>query len=223
VCSRLYYLSLYEYTFEQRRNRLTTRFSKRSPSLSDAFLYCCTATFPHCPCDSWCIYEILGLAVLLPVDVSLCSVLSAVVAPLLHLTIVFKCVAAKILLQCWKHDHRPATNFTDVHSRCRLPSYEITRHIHFTFWPTLVHECVLYNCTLSRQGPLCKFVAAKIYASALETDDHRSATNFRNIIGIIIGFRVSDRCSLLFRAARRERYGTSSMSWSFGKLNEPEA
>jgi hypothetical protein len=113
---------------------------------------------------------------------------------LCHVGVPYKFVGAKILLQRWQHDHLPATNSNDDHNRSRLPSYEITRHVN------LLSDRFLY--VLCHVGVLCKFVAAKIFASALEADNNRSATNFLDVIRIIVGCRVSDRCSLLFHVAQ---------------------
>ena len=44
MCSRLYYLGLCKYTFAQRRNRLTTRFSERIPVYKRRMTVLCPCT-----------------------------------------------------------------------------------------------------------------------------------------------------------------------------------
>jgi hypothetical protein len=91
----------------------------------------------------------------------------------------------------------------------------MTRHVN------ILSERVLY--VLYHVGVLCKFVAVKIFSSALQVDNHRSATDFLDVIRIIVGYRVSDRCSLLFHVAVCEKYSTSSTSCSFRMFTELEA
>ena len=93
--------------------------------------------------------------------------LSTVVSQLLHLGMIFACVAAKVLLQRWKYDHLPATNPTDDHDRYRLPSYEITRHVNLLS-DRLSYTRMSFVIVLCHAGILCKYVADKIFTSALE-------------------------------------------------------